>query len=92
MILERKTDLVQVILTLCPPRGFPRVLHRRQQQGHEDRDDGDDDKQFDQTEAPARRSAGAVAEPGGPSAWSRAINDRAAARRATRPVRKIPVH
>ena len=40
--------LLEIVLTLHLPCGFPRRLHRRQQKRHEDPDDRDDDQQLNQ--------------------------------------------
>jgi hypothetical protein len=40
----RQADVVEVIATAHPAGGFAGGLHRRQQQGHEDADDRDDDE------------------------------------------------
>ena len=47
IIVKRQTHLLQVIQALCAPRRLAGRLHRRQQQRHQDADDGDHDEQFD---------------------------------------------
>jgi hypothetical protein len=51
VIVQRQPDLLQVVAALRAPRRFPRLLHRRQQQGDEDGDDRDHHQQFDQRES-----------------------------------------
>jgi hypothetical protein len=51
--MERDRNLVQVVLALSPPRGFPRPLNGRQQQCDKDRDNCNYDQEFNKRE-PAR--------------------------------------
>jgi hypothetical protein len=44
-------ELLQVILTLIPPRRFSRGLNRRQQKRDQDADDRNHDQQLDQRKA-----------------------------------------
>ena len=44
----RQGQLLQVIGAGHPPRGLARGLDRRQQQGNQNADDGDDDQEFDE--------------------------------------------
>ena len=44
--LHGEAQLLQVVGTLHPPRGFPRRLHRRQEQRNQDADDRDDGQQL----------------------------------------------
>jgi hypothetical protein len=56
VVVQREADLFEVVLALRAPCGFPRLLHGRQQQRDQDRNDRDDDEQFDESEpAPAER-------------------------------------
>ena len=69
--LHGQSELPEVVRTLHPPRGFARRLDGRQQQGHQDTDDGNDDQELDQ-----RKRSGAVfrqgmATPGGNGEESR---------------------
>ena len=50
VLVQRQTDLLQVVAALHPPRRFAHRLHRRQQQCDQDADDRDDNEQFDQRE------------------------------------------
>jgi hypothetical protein len=52
-ILERDSELLQIVLARHPPRRLPRCLHGRQQQRDENADDRDDNEQFNQVEPPA---------------------------------------
>jgi hypothetical protein len=44
-------ELLDIVFALHLSRGLARRLHRRQQQGHEDADDRDDDQKLHQCEA-----------------------------------------
>src|SRR5262249_6518175 len=48
IVVDRQPQLLQVVLTLRSPRGFPRLLHGRQQQRDQDRNDGDHHQKFDE--------------------------------------------
>src|SRR5262245_51631809 len=48
--MQSKADLLEVVLTLAPTSGFTGLLHSRQQESNQDRDDRDHNKQFDQRE------------------------------------------
>jgi hypothetical protein len=48
--VEGYTDLTQVVLALRAARRLARPLNGRNQQRHQNADDGDDDEQFDQRE------------------------------------------
>ena len=50
VIVQRETDLFEVIFALGSPSGLTGLLHGRQQQGHQDGDDRDDDQQLDERE------------------------------------------
>jgi hypothetical protein len=50
VILDRQTDLFQVIHALSAARSLPRGLHRRQEQRNQDPNDGDHDEQFHERE------------------------------------------
>jgi hypothetical protein len=41
---------MQIVFALCPASRFASLLHSRQKQGHQNRDDCDNDKQLDQRE------------------------------------------
>ena len=45
-VVDRQANLFQVVGTLRPPGRFPRRLHRGQQQGHQDADNGYHDQQL----------------------------------------------
>ena len=51
VVMQSDTDLAEMALALGSPSRFSRGLYRRQQQSHEDRDDGDHNQQLDQTES-----------------------------------------
>lgn len=51
VIVQRQTDLLEVILTLRSPGSLSRLLDCRKQQCDEDGDNGNDDEQFDQRES-----------------------------------------
>jgi hypothetical protein len=44
--MESQAHLLEVIEALQPPRGFAGVLHRGQQQGHQNSNDRDHDQQL----------------------------------------------
>src|SRR5260370_887411 len=48
IVVQGKAQLLQVIHALRPPRGLPSRLYGGEQQGDEDRDDGDDNQKLDQ--------------------------------------------
>ena len=48
VVVQCQPDLLEVVAALHAPRRLPRRLHRRQQQGDENANDGDDHKQLDQ--------------------------------------------
>ena len=48
VIVHGQADLLQIVDALGPPCGFARRLNGRQQEGDQDRDDGDDDQKLDQ--------------------------------------------
>ena len=56
VIVARQTDLLEVVGALGAPRCLACRLHGGKQQGNENRDDGDDHKQFDQREAGTSRT------------------------------------
>ena len=47
MELQREADLFQIVGALRTSSRLARRLHRRQEQGNQHPDDGDDDQQFD---------------------------------------------
>jgi hypothetical protein len=49
--LLRGENRVQIVRALAARGGLADLLHGRQQQPDQDRDDGDDDEQFDQSES-----------------------------------------
>jgi len=51
VIVERQAQLLHVVGALGTSGGFSRRLDSRQQQGDQNRDDGDHDQQLDQREA-----------------------------------------
>jgi hypothetical protein len=65
VVVEAQGDLLEVVLALAPGGRLPDLLHRREQQADEDRDDGDHDQQLDQGEASAGRLAGFHGTPSG---------------------------
>ncbi len=48
VVVQSDAELLQVVLTLRPPGGFPGLLNSRQQQSDENGDDRNDNEQFDQ--------------------------------------------
>ena len=54
VVLHRQGELLEVVGALCPACGLAGRLHRRQQQGDQHADDGDDHEQLDQGEAATR--------------------------------------
>src|SRR5205823_2458176 len=59
VVVDRQAELFEVILATQPRRRLPHLLHRRQQQADQGRDNGNDDKEFDQRE---RQTAGDAVE------------------------------
>ena len=51
VVCDPKTDLLQIIRALSPPRCLASRLNRRQKQGDQDSNDGDHDQEFNQSEA-----------------------------------------
>jgi catechol 2,3-dioxygenase-like lactoylglutathione lyase family enzyme len=54
VVVQGQTHLLEVVAALGPAGRLPRLLHRRQQQGDQDRDDRDHHQQFDQREPVSR--------------------------------------
>jgi hypothetical protein len=48
---DGQAELLEIVRTLCPPRRFAGGLHGRQQESHQNTDDGNDNQQFDQRES-----------------------------------------
>ena len=59
VIVHRQADLLEMIATLGPTGRFTGLLYRRQQQGDQDRNDGDHYQQLDQCERGTRDSSAA---------------------------------
>jgi hypothetical protein len=57
IVMHRQSDLLQITPALSPPRRLTRLLHRRQQQGKQERNDRNHDEQFNECEAIRRRAA-----------------------------------
>ena len=53
VVVQRKPDLLHVVLALQPARRLAHLLHRRQEQPDQDRDDRDDHQQLDESEGRA---------------------------------------
>jgi hypothetical protein len=53
VVLGGQGDLFEVVRALHPIRGLANLLHGREQQADQDRDDGDHDQQLDECEGPA---------------------------------------
>jgi len=51
VLVQRQCDLFEIVLALRPPSRLARVLHSRQQERNENRNNGDHDKQFDERES-----------------------------------------
>src|SRR5205823_7399357 len=58
MVVQGKTNLLEVVRALGPVRRLADFLHRRQEQADEDGDDGDHHQQLDQRERSVRRPVG----------------------------------
>jgi hypothetical protein len=54
VVLKSQTNLLQVVNALRSPRRLARRLNRRQQQGHQNPDNGNDHQQLNQGETPMR--------------------------------------
>ncbi len=52
IVVAGDADLLEVVAALAAAGRFPGLLDRRQQDGHQDGDDGDDNEQFNQSERP----------------------------------------
>ena len=50
VIVDRQCDLLEVVAALSASRRFAGLLHGRQEQGDQDRDDGDHNEEFDEGE------------------------------------------
>jgi len=50
MLVKSDAELLEVVAALRPPCGLAGTLHRWQQEGDEQADDGDDRQKFDQRE------------------------------------------
>ena len=57
VVVNRQPELPQLIAALHPPRRLARTLHRRQQQGHQDANDGNHHEQFDERKTALPNSA-----------------------------------
>lgn len=53
IVVQCQADVVQIVAALGAACGLPGLLHRGQQQGNQDCDNGDDDQQFDEGERTA---------------------------------------
>ena len=53
IVMEGQANLLEVVETLQPPRGFASRLHGRQQQRNQDPDDRHDHQKFDHRESAA---------------------------------------
>src|SRR5262249_32825592 len=51
VVEDRQAELLQIVRTLRPGRRLADLLHRRQQEPDQHRDDSDDDEQLDEREA-----------------------------------------
>lgn len=47
------TNLLEIVLALCPTGGLPSLLHGREQKRHQNRDNGNDNEEFDEREPPS---------------------------------------
>jgi len=56
VIVQAETELFQVVFALRPAGRLPGLLHRRQQQGNQNRDDGNHHQQFNQGKSAFRES------------------------------------
>src|SRR5690606_11000652 len=57
VIVQRKADLLQIVLARGPPRRLPGLLDGREQQGNENRDDRYHHEEFDKRESSRRTAA-----------------------------------
>ena len=48
VVVQRKSHLVEVVLTTCPVRRFSNLLHGGEEQRDQDTNNGDHHQQFDQ--------------------------------------------
>ena len=59
MVVQGEANLSDVVLALNSPMGLASGLDSRQQEGHQDADDGNDDKEFNQSKcSPFRHNKG----------------------------------
>lgn len=50
IVVQRQSDLANIVLATCPPGSFSGLLYRWQQQRDQNRDDGNHNKQLNQSE------------------------------------------
>src|SRR5437762_3323790 len=55
IVVQADAELLEVVAALRPPGRLASGLHRRQEQGDQNADDGNDDEQLDEREAAAPR-------------------------------------
>jgi hypothetical protein len=60
--MQTQTDLLEIIHALGTASGLASCLHRRQQQGHQDADDGDHHQQLDQRKTASMGFHGFISE------------------------------
>jgi hypothetical protein len=58
VVVNREADLLQVVAALRPPRRLPRCLHCRQQQGHQDANNRNDNQQLNESKATPAAASG----------------------------------
>src|SRR5262245_4044505 len=63
IIVQGDPHLPEIVLALRTPGRLPRLLNRREQQGHEDGDDGDHHQEFDQRKRRAAARDSKVVSP-----------------------------
>src|SRR5205823_813451 len=70
VVVDRQGELLEVVGALDASGGLPRRLDRRQQQGDQYRNDGDDDEQFDQREATRTKASIRIHRGGSSLRWT----------------------
>jgi hypothetical protein len=58
VIVQSQTNLFQIVAALHPVGCFPDLLHSREQESDQDRNNRDDDKELDQGETPSAKGNG----------------------------------
>src|SRR5262245_10783868 len=53
VVVHRQAQLLEIVATLRASGRFARLLHSRKEQRHQDRNNGNDDEQLDESKTPA---------------------------------------